>query len=70
LKTLKAGTYSIAVRDRSKLHNFHLVGTGVNRRTGLAATGTVTWKLKLSAGQLRFFSDRSPAGVRGSIRVL
>ena len=27
---VKAGTYSIVVRDRSKLHNFHLVGKGVN----------------------------------------
>ncbi len=70
LKTLKAGTYSIAVRDRSKLHNFHLVGAGVNRKTGLAATVTVTWKVTLGAGALRFYSDRSPAGVRGSIRVI
>ena len=69
LRTVKRGTYSIVVRDRSKLHNFHLVGAGVNRKSGLAATGTLTWKLKLSAGTLRFFSDRSPAKVRGSIRV-
>ena len=33
LKTVKAGTYSIVVRDRSKVHNFHLVGKGVNRKT-------------------------------------
>jgi hypothetical protein len=52
------------------VHNAHLVGTGgVNRKTGLAATGTLTWKVKLSAGLLRFFSDRSPKTVRGSIRV-
>jgi len=69
LRTIKAGTYSIAVRDRSKLHNFHLVGKGVNRKTGLAFVGTTTWKVKLAAGALRFFSDRSPTGVRGSIRV-
>ena len=69
LRTVKRGTYSIVVRDRSKLHNFHLVGSGVNRRSGLAAATTVTWKVKLSAGTLRFFSDRSPAKVRGSIRV-
>lgn len=69
LKTLKPGAYSITVRDRSKVHNFHLVGKGVNRKSGLAATGTSTWKVKLAAGALRFFSDRSPARVRGSVRV-
>jgi hypothetical protein len=69
LKTVKAGTYSITVRDRSKLHNFHLVGKGVNRKSGLAGTGTLTWKLKLSAGTLRFFSDKSPKTVKGSVRV-
>ena len=69
LKTVKAGTYSITVRDRSKVHNFHLVGKGVNRKSALAGTGTVTWKLKLSAGALRFYSDKSPKTVKGSVKV-
>ncbi len=69
LHGLKAGSYTIVVRDRSKAHNAHLVGKGVNRKSGLAATGTLTWKVKLSAGTLRFFSDRSPKTVEGSIKV-
>ena len=69
LKTVKAGVYSITVRDRSKLHNFHLVGKGVNRKSGLAGMGTLTWKVTLSAGQLRFFSDKSPKTVKGSVKV-
>lgn len=69
LKTVRAGTYSVIVRDRSKLHNFHLVGKGVNRKTGLAARGTVTWRVTLAAGTLRFYSDRAPKTVRGSIVV-
>ncbi len=69
LHGLTAGNYTIVVRDRSKVHNAHLVGKGVNRKSGLAATGTLTWKVKLSAGVLRFFSDRSPTKVKGSIRV-
>jgi hypothetical protein len=69
LKTVKAGTYTITVRDRSKLHNFHLVGKGVNRKSGLAALGTLTWKVKLSAGPLRFYSDKSPTTVKGSVKV-
>ena len=70
ITTTKAGAYTITVRDRSKLHNAHLVGKGVNRKTTLAGTGTLTWKVKLSAGLLRFFSDRSPTKVKGSIKVI
>jgi len=69
LHGLTADNYTIVVRDRSNVHNAHLVGKGVNRKSGLAATGTLTWKVKLSAGLLRFFSDRSPTKVKGSIRV-
>ncbi|MGH3070967.1 MAG: cupredoxin domain-containing protein [Gaiellaceae bacterium] len=66
---VKARTYAIVVRDRSKVHNFHLVGKGVNRRSTLAGATTTTWKVKLSAGVLRFYSDKAPKTVKGSIRV-
>jgi plastocyanin len=69
IKTVKSGAYSITVRDRSKLHNFHLVGKGVNRKTGKVAVGTFTWNVSLGKGALRFFSDQSPAKVKGSITV-
>lgn len=69
VSTVKAGAYAILVRDRSRVHNAHLVGKGVDRRTGLAATGKRTWKVTLSAGLLRFYSDRSPKTVKGSVRV-
>ena len=69
LKSLKAGNYAITVRDRSKVHNFHLVGTGVNRKTTKAGVGTVTWNVKLSKGALRFFSDQSPKTVKGRLTV-
>jgi hypothetical protein len=66
---VKAGTYAIVVRDRSKAHNFHLVGTGVNRKSTVAGTTTATWTLRLRAGVLRFYSDKAPKTVKGSIRV-
>ena len=69
LASVKAGTYSVVVRDRSKLHNFHLVGRGVNRKSAVAGTGTTTWKLKLAKGLLRFYSDKAPKTVKGSVRV-
>ncbi len=41
----------------------------MNRKSTLAGTGTLTWRVKLSAGVLRFYSDRSPTTVKGSITV-
>ena len=67
---VKAGTYSVVVRDRTKLHNFHLVGKGVNRRSTVAGVGTTTWKLKLAKGVLRFYSDQAPKTVKGSVKVV
>jgi hypothetical protein len=69
-KSVKAGTYSIVVRDRSKTHNFHLVGVGVNKKSSVAAVATTTWKLKLSKGALRFYSDKAPKTVKGSVKVV
>jgi plastocyanin len=69
VSTVKPGSYSILVRDRSKVHNAHLVGKGVQRKSGLAATGNVTWKVTLAPGVLRYYSDRSPKTVKGSVTV-
>ena len=35
-KTVKSGTYKIVIRDRSSIHNFHLTGPGVNKKTSVA----------------------------------
>lgn len=56
-KTVTAGSYRLTVFDRSRTRNFHLVGPGVNRRTGKAFTGRMTWKLQLAEGTYRFGSD-------------
>ena len=69
LTAVKAGLYDVVVRDRSKVHNAHLVGPGVNRKTGLTAVVTVTWRVRLKAGILRFYSDKAPKTVKGSVRV-
>lgn len=69
LQGLKAGLYTIVVRDRSKLHNVHIAGAGINRKTRVAGTGTVTWKVRLRKGTLRFYSDASPKKLKGSVRI-
>ena len=56
-KRVAPGSYRITVRDRSTTKNFHLVGPGLNRRTGKAFVGTAVWALDLTAGLYRFGSD-------------
>ncbi|MBA2332041.1 MAG: hypothetical protein H0V94_04535 [Actinobacteria bacterium] len=69
VRGLKAGAYIVTVRDRTKLHNFHLAGAGVNRKTGVAQVATVTWRVALKPGKLVFSSDRSPVKLRGTVAV-
>jgi hypothetical protein len=66
--SLKAGRYVLTVRDRSKTDDFRLRGKGVNVATGVAFTGSKTWKIRLAKGVYRYFSDRHPA-LKGSVRV-
>ena len=69
VRTLTAGAYVIVVRDRSKRHNFHLIGPGVNRKTAVGRTATVTWSVRLGAGTFRYASDPQAKRVRGSFTV-
>ena len=34
---LKAGKYVIKIADKSNIHNFHLTGPGVNKKTGVGS---------------------------------
>lgn len=70
LASLEAGLYAIVVRDRARSHNFHLTGAGVNRKTTIAFNGTVTWKVKLTKGTLRFVCDAHAAAMRGAVKVV
>ena len=68
VKTLKAGKYRIAVKDSTAADNFHLLGTGVNKKTGVKFKGSVTWSVTLRKGKLSYRSDAHPK-MRGSARV-
>jgi plastocyanin len=72
VRTMRTGTYSVTVRDRSKLHNAHLVGPGANRFTTVPFTGARTWKVKLArAGTLQFLCDpHAGQGMRGSAKIV
>ena len=68
-KTVKAGTYKITVHDRASIHNFHLIGPGVNKKTSVAAVTTVTWTVALKRGTYRFVCDPHATIMKGVLRV-
>ena len=65
---LDPGTYTINVDDRANVHNFHLVGKGVNAATGIAFTGKKTWSVKLAKGTYAYRSDAT-ARLKGTFAV-
>jgi plastocyanin len=70
LKTIKAGTYKIKVEDKGSIHNFHLIGKGLNKKTTVPFTGDQTWTIKLKAGKVTYQCDPHAArGMKGSFRV-
>jgi hypothetical protein len=66
--SLSPGKAVVTVRDSSKSDNFHLIGPGVNKATGVGFRGTVRWTVTLKAGNYTFRSDRRKS-LRGSFRV-
>ncbi|MFL5944177.1 MAG: plastocyanin/azurin family copper-binding protein [Gaiellaceae bacterium] len=70
LKTIKAGTYRIKVQDKSSIHNFHLFGPGLTKKTGVSFTGDVTWTIKLKPGKYTYQCDpHASSGMKGTFRV-
>jgi plastocyanin len=70
LKTTKAGTYKIKVEDKSSIHNFHLIGPGVNKKTSVSFTGETTWTVKLKPGRYTYQCDiHVSSGMVGHFKV-
>jgi plastocyanin len=68
---LKKGVrYRFLIRDRSSIHDFHLIGPGVNRvLTSVDFTGTKSVVLRLRKGMYRFVCDPHASVMHGSFRV-
>jgi plastocyanin len=69
---MKRGTYTVLVRDKSAIHNAHVIAPGgVSKKTGVAFVGTTTWKLRLTkTGTLRYRCDPHAATLHGSKNVV
>jgi plastocyanin len=70
LKTIKAGTYRIKVEDKSSIHDFHLIGKGLNKATTVSFVGDRIWRVTFKPGKVTYKCDPHAAmGMKGSFRV-
>ena len=70
VKTLKAGKYTIVVQDKAAIHNFHLVGPGVNKATSVSGTGSQTWTVTFKPGKYTYQCDPHAAtGLKGTFKA-
>jgi len=66
--SLKAGSYTVKVKDASKIHNFHLTGPGVDQKSTVPEVTEATWTVTLQAGTYTFKCDPH-AKMTGSFTV-
>lgn len=71
VKKVKAGKYKIKVRDRASIHNFHLVGKGINKKTGVGFVGRKTWKVRFKKGKTyRYRCDPHRKIMKGKFKAV
>jgi plastocyanin len=68
-KTVKAGTYTITIHDLATIHDFHLTGPGVDKKTSVSGTGTTKWTVKLKKGTYHFVCDPHRTIMHGVLKV-
>jgi len=70
VRSLRAGTYRIRVRDASKIHDFRLRGPGVTKRTGIGEVVTRTWTVTFKPGTYTYFCTPHAFSMAGSFKVV
>jgi plastocyanin len=63
------GSRKFVISDQSSFHNFHLLGPGVSKKTGIDFVGSRTWTVTLQVGTYKFRCDAHPKTMRGSFNV-
>src|SRR5262245_20714934 len=70
VRTLKRGTYTIKIEDKSSTHNFRLKGPAVNKATTVGFIGERTWKVTLKPGRYTIQCDpHASNGMLSTFRV-
>ncbi len=66
---IPAGEYSIQVHDYATIHDFHLVGPGVDEATEIATTTSPTWTVTFVNGTYKYQCDFHPTILHGVFAV-
>jgi plastocyanin len=66
---LDPGTYTLVVHDRSTIHNFHLIGPGVDVATTVEDAGDATFTVTLTDGTYTFRCDAHALQMKGTFTV-
>ena len=70
-ESVKAGTYTLKVEDKSASHNFHLIGPGVDKVvTDVGFVGDKTVTVTLKKGTYTYQCDpHASSGMKGTFQV-
>jgi len=70
-ETVKTGTYTLEVEDKSDMHNFHLIGPGVDEEvTDVPFVGEKSVTVTLEPGTYTYQCDPHAAnGMKGTFTV-
>jgi plastocyanin len=70
-ESVKAGTYTLKVEDKSDQHNFHLIGPGVDEMvTAVGFVGDKTVTVTLKKGTYTYQCDpHASSGMKGTFEV-
>ena len=66
---LTAGPYTIVVNDKANIHDFHLFGPGMDKKTSVSGQGATTWKVTLKKGAYHYQCDPHATVMNGSFTV-
>jgi Copper binding proteins, plastocyanin/azurin family len=69
VKTLAPAKYAFVIQDKSGIHNFHLTGPGVNRKTTVGGQGTSHWTITLRVGTYKYVCDPHASSMHGKFIV-
>ena len=70
VKSLKKGTYTIVVTDKSNIHTYRLKGPGLNKEiTGVGFQGKKTVTVTLTSGTYTYVCDPHATIMKGSFKV-
>lgn len=69
VSSLKAGKYTIVVKDTAGDHDFHLTGPGLDRSTTTGGTGAWRWSVTLRKGTYTYVCDPHSSFMKGSFTV-